>query len=254
MFSARRCCTLLLVLMLLTPAAALAQAGELPVGSTATGSASTSQPAVFTFSAGSAGFLTVVVRAVGETDLLIVLADTTGQPLPEGRSDQDLMGDTGAEQAVFTIPRAGDYQVRVEAFSGGGDFRIMASWIPYADAEQTADPDGNPDAAAALTPGTPAQDSIDPAAGDAWDWFKVTAESGGIITVATEGEGDLQIEVFAEGAYGEALERSDQDMQGSRGNESLTVRAEAGQTFYFRVSPVFSSTDRITYTIRAGIM
>jgi len=254
MFSARRCWAILVTFTLVAPTTVLGQAGELPLGSPATGTASNTRPAVYDFSADSAGFLTVVARAVGETDLVLVLADSTGQPLPDGRSDQDLMGDTGAEQTVFTVPRAGDYQVRVETFSGGGDFRILASWMPFADAEQAADPDGNPEGARVLTPGSPVQDSIDPATGDAWDWFKVTAESGGIITVATESEGDLALEVFAEGAYDQAMERSDQDMQGSTGNESLTVRAEAGQAFYFRVVRVFASGGNISYTIRAGVM
>lgn len=256
MLSARARWALLLTgaMVLPLPAVVSGQAADLPMGAPASGRASSDQPAVYTFSTDAAGFLTVVVRATADTDLVLVLADAMGQPLPEGRSDQDLQGDTGAEQAVFTIPRPGDYRVRVETWGSGGEFRIMAGWIPFADVAQAPDPDGSPDSAASLTPGSPVQDSIDPAAGDAWDWFRVSVDDGGIITVVTEGDGDLALEVFAEGTFAEAMERSDQDLQGSSGNESLTVRAEPGQTFYFRVSPVFSSSGTVSYTIRAGVM
>ena len=43
-------------------------------------------------------------------------------------------------------------------------------------------------------------------------------------------------------------------MQGVAGNESLTIQTAAGQTYYFKVSPVFSSGDAIAYRIRVGIM
>ena len=76
-----------------------------------------------------------------------------------------------------------------------------------------------------------------------------------MITVITEApEGDLALEVFEGGNFAEAINRSDQDMQGVAGNESLTIQAAAGQTYYFKVSPVFSSADAIAYRIRVGIM
>jgi hypothetical protein len=154
------------------------------------------------------------------------------------------------------IPSAGDYRVQILTFGGGGGrFDIAASWLEFADLGGPADPDGMPTAAAALNPGSPIDDSINPSGGDAWDWFKVTAESAGVITVITEApEGDLVLEVFNDGAFGDPVNRSDQDMQGVVGNESITIQAAAGQTFYFRVSPAFDMGNTITYRIRAGIM
>jgi len=153
------------------------------------------------------------------------------------------------------ISAPGDYQVRVQTWSGGGRFDIAASWLEFPALGGPADPDGMPTAAAALAPGTPIDDSINPSGGDAWDWFMVTADNAGVITVITEApEGDLVLEVFNEGAFGEAVNRSDQDMQGVTGNESLTIQAAAGQTFYFKVSPAFDTGETISYRIRAGIM
>ncbi len=219
------------------------------------GSARDGAPAVFTFNAETPGVLTVVVRGSGDADLQLAIADAVGQTLPDGQVDQDLGGESGAEQAAVVIRAAGDYQVRVSTWFGSGTFDIVAGWISYPALGGPADPDGMPTAAATLVPGTPIDDSIDPSSGDAWDWFKVTAAGAAVITVVTEAsEGDLALEVFEGGNFAEAINRSDQDMQGVAGNESLTIQAAAGQTYYFKVSPVFSSADAIAYRIRVGIM
>jgi hypothetical protein len=219
------------------------------------GNAGGDNPAVFTFNAESAGVLTVVVRADGDTDLQLAVADAVGQILPDADADRDLGGDTGAEQLAAVIPGAGEYQVRVSTFFGSGPFELVAGWISYPKLGGPMDADALPTAAATLQPGSPIDDSIDPGNGDNWDWFKVTAGSAAAITVITEAaEGDLALEVFAEGSFSESLNRSDQDMQGVQGNESLTIQAQAGQTYYFKVSPVFSSGEAIRYRIRVGIM
>jgi len=219
------------------------------------GNAGDDAPAVFTFYAETPGVLTVVVRGNGDTDLQLAVADVVGQTLPDGQIDQDHGGDSGAEQAAVVIRGAGEYQVRVSTWFGSGSFDLIASWISYPALGGPADPDGMPTAAAVLVPGTPIDDSIDPSSGDAWDWFKVTTDSAGVITVITEApDGDLALEVFGDGDFAEAINRSDQDMQGVAGNESITVQAAAGQTYYFRVSPVFSSGDVMIYRIRVGIM
>ncbi|MGD8330257.1 MAG: PPC domain-containing protein [Acidobacteriota bacterium] len=242
-----------LVLALAAPAPAHAQQA-LQLNQPQRGSASGDNPAVFTFDAESAGVLTVVLRGDGDADLQLAVADAVGQPLPEGQSDMDLGGNMGAEQLAVTIPGAGQYQVRVTMFYGSGTFEMVAGFISYPALAGPMDPDGMPTAAAELTPGSPIQDSIDPASGDAWDWFKVTVDSAAAVTVITSAEsGDLALEVFEEGNYAEAINRSDQDMQGVAGNESLTIQASPGQTYYFKVSPVFGN-EAVSYTIRVGIM
>jgi hypothetical protein len=228
---------------------------QLRLGSIVEGSVGSSAPSVFTFTAETPGVLTVVVRGKDDADLQIVVTDVVGQELPGGRFDTDLQGNVGAEQGATVIGAAGEYQVQIHTWGGGGRFDIAASWLAFPALGGPADPDGMPTAAAALVPGTPVDDSINPAGGDPWDWFMVTADSAGVITVITEAPaGDLVLEVFNDGAFGEAVNRSDQDMQGVVGNESLTIQAAAGQTFYFKVSPAFDSGEAIPYRIRAGIM
>jgi hypothetical protein len=241
-------------LAMLAPAAAHGQQA-LQINQVQQGSAADDSPAIFTFNAESAGVLTVVVRGASDTDLTLAVADAVGQTLPDGQSDQDLGGNTGAEQIAAVIPAAGEYQVRVGTWFGSGSFELVAGWISYPALAGPVDPDGMPTQAATLTPGSPIDDSIDAASGDAWDWFKVTVDSDAAITVITEApEGDLALEVFAEGNFGESLNRSDQDMQGVSGNESLTIQARAGETYYFKVSPVFTSGETIAYRIRVGVM
>ena len=246
----------IVVLALTMPSPARAHARQaLQLNQIIQGSAGDGAPAVFIFNAETPGVLTVVVRGNGDTDLQVSIADTVGQALPDGHADQDLGGDAGAEQAAVVIRAAGEYQVRVSTWFGSGMFDLVAGWISYPALGGPADPDGMPTAAATLVPGTPIDDSIDPPSGDAWDWFKVTADGGGVITVITEApEGDLALEAFEDGGFAEAINRSDQDMQGVAGNESITIQAAAGQTYYFRVSQVFSSGDAIAYRIRVGIM
>jgi len=242
-----------IVVALVAPAPAHAQQA-LQLNQPQRGSTTGDNPAVFTFNAESAGVLTVVLRGDGDADLQLAVADAVGQILPEGQSDMDLGGNMGAEQLAVTVPGAGQYQVRVTMFYGSGTFEMVAGFISYPALAGPMDPDGMPTAAATLTPGSPIQDSIDPASGDAWDWFKVTVDSAAAITVITSAdEGDLALEVFEEGNYAEAINRSDQDMQGVAGNESLTIQASPGQTYYFKVSPVFGN-EAVSYTIRVGIM
>ena len=241
-------------LMLIAPSAAPAQQA-LQLNQSVRATAGDDSPAVFNFTAESAGVLTVVVRGDSDTDLHLAIADAVGQTVPDGSSDQDLGGDVGAEQIAAVIPSAGEYQVRVGSWFGNGGFEMVAGWISFPSLGGPGDPDALPTAAAELTPGSPIDDSIDPSAGDAWDWFKVTVDSAAAITVITTApEGDLALEVFAEGEFADYIDRSDQDMQDVTGNESITVQAQAGETYYFKVLPVFSSGGPIAYNIRVGIM
>lgn len=246
-----------IVLTLALGASAGAQSTQqaLQLNQPVTGTASDGTPAVFTFTAESAGMLTVVVRGQSDTDLQLTIADIVGQPLPEGSSDQDLGGDYGAEQVAAVIPSAGEYQVRVGSWSGSGSFEMIAGWIAYPALGGPVDPDALPTAAAELAPGAPIDDSIDPSSGDSWDWFKVTVEGAAAITVITTApEGDLALEAFAEGEYAAPISSSDQDMQGVAGNESITIQAQAGETYYFKVTPFSNFGGAIPYNIRVGVM
>ncbi|MCH7715799.1 MAG: hypothetical protein IH876_06695 [Gemmatimonadetes bacterium] len=232
-------------------------AQALPVGSTTLGTTSTGAVASYEFNAPSAGVLTVAVRATGETDLVLLVTDADGQALPDGRSDQDIGGDSGAEQVAITLPRAGKYSVLVRPFSSGlGEFRIGASWLAFPELEQPADPDGSPSTARPMTVGEGINDTIDPSMGDYWDWFSIQITQSGQLTVATRAEeGDLVLESFNEGEFAEPSEHSDQDLQEVSGNEAIVLFVTAGQTLYFKVS-AFSSTGgvAIAYRLTAGLI
>ena len=160
------------------------------------------EPALFVYDATEAGLLTVAVRADADTDLTLAVSDDLGQPLAEGESDDDIGGDVGAEQITVTLPGPGTYQVRVGTFSGSGSFTIASGFIAFPAVAAPTDPDGRPTEATTLVPGTPVEDQLAPSDGDAWDWYKVTADAAGAVTVLTLApEGDLVIEVFTEGAY-----------------------------------------------------
>ena len=230
--------------------------GILRAGTVVEGSTGWDGPATYEYGAESAGVLTIVVRSLDETDLVLVVTDSDGQPLPNARSDQDLGGNSGAEQFAVTLPRPGKYQVRVETFAGSqAAFKIGVSWLSFPDLAVAADPDGSPSSAVTIRVGQDTWiDSVDGSVGDYWDWFVLKAESGGTLTIATRAEeGDLILEAFKPGDFGEALERSDQDLQGNGGNEALTLVVEAGEEFFFKVS-AFSEGASIPYRLQVGFI
>ena len=228
----------------------------LPIGSTALGTTSTGVVASYEFNAPSAGVLTVAVRATSEADLVLLVTDTDGQTLSDGRSDQDLGGDSGAEQLAITLPRAGRYSVRVRPFSSGlGEFRIGASWLEFPELERPADPDGSPSTASPIAVGEGINDTIDPSAGDHWDWFSIRIGQSGQLRVTTQApEGDLVLESFNEGAFAEPVERSDQDLQEVAGNEAIVLVVTAGQMLYFKVSAFLSTGQAVAYRLTAGLI
>lgn len=239
------------------PHSATCQSGGILVsGAVLEGSTGKEEGASYGFLAGSAGVLTVVVRAQDETDLVLLVTDADGQPLPAGRSDQDLGGDSGAEQFALTLPRAGEYRIHVETFGvGQASFKIGVSWLPFPDLAVPADPDGSPSTAIRIRIGQDTRnDLLEGSAGDLWDWFVLKAEMAGTLTVATRAEeGDLVLEAFTPGKFAEALERSDQDLQGKGGNEALTLAVEAGDEFFFRVS-AFGEVGSVSYRLQIGFI
>ena len=241
----------------LTPQVALGQTmQELRPGQVVQGSADWEGSAEYSFKAETAGVLTVVARSPNESDLQLLVTDMDGQPLPDGRSDQDLGGDVGAEQFAVTLPRAGAYRVVVETFAGGqATFELGVSWIPFPDLGVPADPDGSPSSAKRISVGQEAhQDSINGALGDYWDWFALKADKAGTLTLATRTDGgDLVLEAFEAGKFAEPLERSDQDLQGNGGNEAVTLVVEPGQEFFFKIS-AFSEGVSVPYRLQVGFI
>lgn len=233
------------------------RAQDLEIGGTMLGTTGVGEPVSYRLRLEAAGVLTVVLRSTDESDLVLSVTDADGQGLVDGESDQDLGGDGGAEQVTVVIPRAGVYYVRVRPYSSTkAAFRIGASWLAFPGLEQPADPDGAPSSAIVMRVGDEARhDVIDAGSGDHWDWYAVQAEQAGMLTVTTRAEsGDLVIEAFNEGEYVEAIERSDQDLQGVNGNEAITLSVQPGQTMYFRVSAFSSSSEAIQYRFSLGFI
>ena len=247
-------CTVFLALA--APTFAAAQA-PLPTGATSQGMLSMGEAATYTFQATAAGFLAVVLRAEAGEDLSFTVTDAEGQALPEGRADMDFGGNVGAEQMVVTISEPGAYRVIVESLAGEpASFQIGGSFLSSALAALAADPDGKPSAARELAVGASHVDTIDPSAGDRWDWYRIPVTQSGVLTILTrvEGEGDLRLERFEEGSFREAVDASDQDMDGVLGNESLTLDVQAGQVVFVRVLPSFGGSQAVAYRLASGII
>ena len=233
------------------------RAQELEIGGTMLGTTGVGEPVRYSLRLEAAGVLTVVLRATDDSDLVLSVTDADGQGLVDGESDQDLGGDAGAEQVTVVIPRAGTYHVRVRPYSSSkAAFRIGVSWLTFPGLEQPADPDGAPSSATVMRVGDdPRHDTISAGTGDHWDWFAVQVDHAGMLTVATRAEsGDLVIEAFNEGEFTDAVERSDQDLQGVNGNEALTLTVQAGQTVYFKVAAFSSSSEAIQYRFSLGFI
>lgn len=244
-------------LVLSSPAPVRGQTAEtLAPGAILEGFTDWDEAAVYGFSADAAGVLTVIVRSLDGADVHLLVADGDGQPLPNGRSDQDLGGDAGAEQFAVTLPRAGEYQVRVETYSQApAPFKIGVSWLSFPDLAVPADPDGSPSMAVPISIGQATMDDrLDGPGGDYWDWFVLRANKAGTLTVATRADdGDLVLEAFSPGEFTEAMERSDQDLQGNGGNEALTLVVESGDEYFFKVS-AFSDGASIPYRLQVGFI
>jgi hypothetical protein len=229
----------------------------LTVGTMQKGTYSGGAAAVFSFTSEAAGLLSVAVG--GDGDVSIVITDEDGQPLPEGTSDRDLNGSVGTEATSVQVPEAGRYSVRVTPLgTENGSFELGSTFLPFPALARASDPDGRPGIAQPLAIGAAKEDTLDPSAGDSWDWFLVTAEQGGTLVLMTrlaEGaDGDLALEVFIDGDYTDPEQRSDRDLEGSSGNESVSISVTAGQTIHVKVSTVFTSGGSVAYRLSSGVL
>lgn len=258
-----RCTALALFFSLITVGPALAQGAPveanqaaLPMGSSAKGTVGEEAPAVYRVAAASSGVLVVTVASeTPEVDIVIVVTDSDGQPLSDGRSDRDLNGDRGKEFAALLLPEAGTYLVHVELTSGEeATFNLSGAFAPAPElASPNRDTDGRPSRATAASVGKSIEDTL--GGDDIWDWFVLQAEAPGTLTVLTKApEGDLRLEAFTEGNYRQAIASSDQDLQDVKGNESVNIEVTAGQKIYVRVSTFFAGGDTVSYKLVSALI
>jgi hypothetical protein len=230
------------------------QPAALPIGKTDAGQATSEKPAVFEFKAATAGVLTVAVQ--GDGDLALNITDQDGQAVAEGSADRDLYGSSGTEQVMVTITEPGAYRVHVRLLDGQGKFQIGASWISFPARARPSDPDKRPANARPIDAGRNVEDSLDPGAGDGWDWFVFTPKTAGTLTVIVrpvgEGQLDLQLEIYTTTDFSNATVRSDQDLQGNAANESGTVDVTAGQKVHVKVTSLNSAAGK--YRISSSLI
>ena len=231
------------------------QAQDLPLGEEIESTTTSAAVASYAFTAESSGVLTVVVRA--NNDVVINVVDGFGRQIDGGYFDTDYGGDTGAEQAAIIIGGAGDYQVRIEPLAGDADFVLATSWLPMALVARTLprpsapDPQGSPEDSIHMGIGKIYRGSIHDASGDVQDWFRIEAARNGVLNVSTRTRSsDVVLEYYQDGNYGSSLERSDQDLHGDTGNESITVSVREGGVYYFVVTAYSSDAE---YSVRAVI-
>lgn len=253
-----RASLLLLSAFALVPSVAAAQGAAgapaaLPTPVTTGTLGARGESARYRYTAAGAGVLTVAVHGVA--DLVLKVTDQDGQPLPDGTSDRDLRGVMGAEILAVMIPRRGDYLVEVSANGGGGaiPFSISSSWAGMPPFERPEDPDGRPGTAKPFEAGQAIEDQLHLDEGDASDWYTLRAPSAMTLFIMTrvpEGaEHDLVLEAFLGGNFTEATVRSDQDLQGVLGNETVSVDLKAGDVLHVKVSALGERGGAMPYRI-----
>jgi hypothetical protein len=229
----------------------------LPIGSSASGTTSEDQPASFSFTPPGPGVLTVVVS--GGDDLVIQVVDQDGQPLPNGRADGDNNGSTGLEFLALPVGNNDPLIVRIELLSedaGSGAFVISAAFVREDGFNRPSDPDRRPSLARTVSVGAAIEESLNPAEGDQWDWYTIRASEAMTVAIVTRmnasDEGDLIIEAFTDNDFTEAVARSDQDLQGHNGNESVTIDLKAGQVLHFKITALWESGGLTPYRLSVG--
>jgi hypothetical protein len=164
------------------------------------------------------------------------------------------------EYLAVVLPRGGRYvvEVKTNGDAAGISFRVVATFAPMPAFELPADPDGSPSMARAVAVGNANQDQLHPDAGDAADWYTLTATEAMTLVIVTRvddgAEGDLLLEAFVGDELGEAAARSDQDLRGNSGNESLTLDVKAGERVRIRVGSVNDSGGVVAYRVSVGKM
>jgi hypothetical protein len=242
-----------LVIALVATAASAQSLAPLPMGAPAQGKVD-GEAAEYAVAAKTAGVLTVAVQGSG--DIALQLVDEDGQVMPDGSADRDLNGSEGTELLSATITEPGAYRLRVRAQGSGSTFQIAGTFLAFPAFQRPGDPDRRPATAKALQVGKAIEDALDPAAGDNWDWWVLKSAQAGTLTVVTRQVGtgdapDLVLEVFTEGDYAAAKDRSDQDLQSNSASESATVQVTAGQAVHVKVSSNFSRAAK--YRLSSGL-
>jgi hypothetical protein len=235
-------------LVLFASAGSARQAGKglpLPIGKMEGGTATDGNPAVYTYTATTAGVLSVAVAGTG--DLAIRVIDEDEQQVPEGSTDMDRFDSVGNEQLAVTLTEPGVYRIIVRMQEqGASKFQIGAAWIPFPGFAQASDPDRRPGQARVIDIGKSYEDSLGTPASDRWDWFAFEPKTAGALTIITralaDSKVDLGLEVYLASDLSKPVVKSDQDLQGSEANESVTLDVTPGQKIVVKVTGASGGT------------
>lgn len=226
-----------------------AEGRDLPLGETIEDETTSDSPTEYDFQSDGSGVLTIVVR--GDGDISISVLDESGQPVPSGRIDIDFEGNQGAEQGAIILGEEGKFRVVIGCLGFEASYVLGASWLPIDEVVRLADPQGSPGDAVAMELEETYRGAIEIGNGDRKDWFRFEAEEATRLTVATRSRenGDLVLESYSEDSFEFIVDRSDQDLEGNPGNESITTDLEEGDIVYFVVSTFGGDAE---YAIRAA--
>jgi hypothetical protein len=243
----------LVVALMLVPVALQAES-NLPLNQTVEGRLG--EDSFYTVKVPSAGALTLVAH--GEGGLFLLVTDEDGQALGDGQISPS--NEAGQVLGTVALTAAGSYRVVVEDYGAGSGSRygLAASFLAFPPLAREPDPDGRPSQARPITIGEGVDATMDSSAGDLRDWYVMTAPSAGTFTVVTRGPADtmddLVLEAFLEGDFATPVQRSDDDHQGNRSSESVSVSVNAGQVMHVRVTSRYSAGESSPYRLSVGFI
>jgi hypothetical protein len=164
--------------------------------------------------------------------------------LPGRLADRDLTGNERHGTASTTVNLAPALRVRLQ----GGEkstFTIAGAFLTFPAFQRPGIPIAGP-ATPAASPSASRSKTASIRERRFVGLMRVQAAEEGTLTVVTRQVGngdapDLVLEVYTGGNFGDAQDRSDQDLQGNSASESVTVQVKAGEAVHVRVSGNFSN-------------
>ena len=198
-------------------------------------------PRVLSFEVAEPGLLAGALINQADSDVKVHVCDETGQMLQAGYFDDDAYEAAGGEVWSLGLPRAGRYFVVLSTFGGQAGGVVGMGFTPMAGWKDLADPQGRPAEARELSVGVVSRGELEPASGDARDWWVYWPTRDGVlrcrVTAVQSDELDLVLEAYGPRRFWESVAGRDTDLddEGPADEESLSVVVRRGEPMFFRV-------------------